>query len=292
MDPPSWFRDSVGVDGGSTIVPDERPIIVGKGHTVSTIQRSRPLVLVSALARWLGSLLAAPPPAAAATLTLVVNSSADAPDATPGDGICATTTPGQCALRAAIEEANAQPKGSVITITVPAGTYTLTLGGLTVSGNLVTIDGAGAGQTVITAAKKSQVRSVAAGAQVTLAGLTLTGKKVRGSGGALSNRGTMSLTANTVTGNPATRGGGIANLKKAVMTLSATSVLTNTTNSSAQGTAGDGGGIWNGGTLTLTSSTVNGKNIGNGGTGSNNPAGNGGNGGACDIGAYESQGAG
>ncbi|HUF54918.1 MAG TPA: right-handed parallel beta-helix repeat-containing protein [Dehalococcoidia bacterium] len=39
--------------------------------------------------------------------TFAVNSTGDAPDATPGDGICETSTAGECTLRAAIEESNA-----------------------------------------------------------------------------------------------------------------------------------------------------------------------------------------
>ena len=40
--------------------------------------------------------------------TFTVNSTADAVDATLGDGICATAT-GICTLRAAVQEANAAP---------------------------------------------------------------------------------------------------------------------------------------------------------------------------------------
>src|SRR5688572_33136742 len=52
--------------------------------------------------------------------SLVVNSTADAVDANPGDGICATSS-GVCTLRAAIQEANAS--NGADTITVPAGIY-------------------------------------------------------------------------------------------------------------------------------------------------------------------------
>src|SRR5262245_55682549 len=44
----------------------------------------------------------------APALAFVVDSTVDAPDATPGDGLCATTAD-QCTLRAAVEEANASP---------------------------------------------------------------------------------------------------------------------------------------------------------------------------------------
>lgn len=64
------------------------------------------------------------PAATAATFT--VNSTADAVDATPGDGVCATAT-ATCTLRAAIMEANALAGAD--TITLPAGSYGLTIGG-------------------------------------------------------------------------------------------------------------------------------------------------------------------
>ena len=94
----------------------------------------------------------------AAQVTFVVNSTADAVDANPGDGICQTATPGQCTLRAAIQEANAV--AGAYTITLPAGTYTLTIpgagedaaatGDLDVTQN-VTINGAGMSSTIIDA---------------------------------------------------------------------------------------------------------------------------------------------
>jgi hypothetical protein len=64
-------------------------------------------------------------PAHAATFT--VNSTADAVDAHPGDGVCADAS-GHCTLRAAVMEANALSGPD--TITLPAGTYTLTIPGI------------------------------------------------------------------------------------------------------------------------------------------------------------------
>ena len=66
-------------------------------------------------------------PAHAAVTGFTVNMSSDAADANPGNGSCATTS-GSCSLRAAIQEMDAlgQP---VNNITIPAGTYTLTLAG-------------------------------------------------------------------------------------------------------------------------------------------------------------------
>ena len=85
-----------------------------------------------------------------------VNSTADAPDASPGDGVCQTASPGTCTLRAAIQEANALPGAD--TIHVPAQTYTLTIAGagedLAATGDLdisdeVTIQGDDAATTII-----------------------------------------------------------------------------------------------------------------------------------------------
>ena len=89
--------------------------------------------------------------------TFVVNTTNDTIDANPGDGICADST-GHCSLRAAIMEANATFGAD--TISVPAGTYTLTIPGIDEdaagTGDLdvtdsVTIEGAGAGSTIIQA---------------------------------------------------------------------------------------------------------------------------------------------
>ena len=70
-------------------------------------------VLASALA-----LAAGPTPTAhAAGITLQVSTVTDAPDANPGDGICASTLPGNpCTLRAAVQTANANPGFDSITI--------------------------------------------------------------------------------------------------------------------------------------------------------------------------------
>ncbi|NDJ36766.1 MAG: hypothetical protein GYB64_19100 [Chloroflexi bacterium] len=58
--------------------------------------------------------------------TFAVNSFLDSVDASPGDGVCADAS-GDCTLRAAVIEANALPGAD--TITLPNGTYTLTLAG-------------------------------------------------------------------------------------------------------------------------------------------------------------------
>src|SRR5207247_9755677 len=84
-----------------------------------------------------------------------VDSTADAVDARPGDGVCATLA-GQCTLRAAVQEANARP--GTDSISVPPGTYVLAIPGAgedaSATGDLditddLTITGSGAGSTIV-----------------------------------------------------------------------------------------------------------------------------------------------
>src|SRR4051794_31869873 len=62
-------------------------------------------------------------PSVASAATLTVNSDADAPDASPGDGACDTADK-TCTLRAAVMEANS---GSGDAIVLPAGHFKLTI---------------------------------------------------------------------------------------------------------------------------------------------------------------------
>ena len=99
----------------------------------------------------------ATPTASGLGATFTVNSTNDAVDANPGDGVCASSV-AECTLRAAIMEANVHAGSD--TIIVPAGAYTLALTGpdeeASATGDLdvtdgVTIQGAGAATTIIDA---------------------------------------------------------------------------------------------------------------------------------------------
>lgn len=112
--------------------------------------------------------------------TLVVNDSSDINDINPGNGICETALGSSiCTLRAAITEANTLPGSD--DITVPAGTYTLSMVGadedLNNSGDLdvtntLTINGAGQNTTIIDANKIDRIFDVIFGA-LTLNSLTV-----------------------------------------------------------------------------------------------------------------------
>ena len=79
--------------------------------------------------------------------TFTVDSTADAVDAYPGDGVCATAA-GECTLRAAFAEANAVDDGEVH---VPPGTYKLSMGSSLSksSGFNITVAGTDAASTII-----------------------------------------------------------------------------------------------------------------------------------------------
>lgn len=250
----------------------------------------RPRVMQLAASMGVGLLVAGLPVAAlgepasaSTTLSLAVNSTADAPDSHPGDGICADTA-GQCTLRAAVQEADAQPSGSVIAVSVPAGTYRLSLGPLPITKNTVEVTGAGSTATVVENATKvnGELVSVATKSAATFSDLELTGGKPgKTGGGALVNAGTTTLNSVLVTKNRSRSGGGLTNAKAAILKLVGSTVSNNTAASARVNstTGGSGGGILNAGQLQVTASTLSGNLAGQGGFGSTDPGGSGGSGG-------------
>src|SRR5713101_4320179 len=192
------------------------------GAPTSRRRASRPLLALGlALLAGLG-LSIRPPAAAAATVTFQVTTTTDAPDASPGDGICADAA-GQCTLRAAVQEADAQPSGSTITILVPAGTFPLKLGVLSLTANTITVQGAGAVATTVDGRNASQVFNVSSAATVTLGQLTITHGNAS-LGGGIGNAGTLTVTSTTVTTSVANNGGGIYNNQGGTLTLAGTTV--------------------------------------------------------------------
>jgi hypothetical protein len=171
------------------------------------------------------------------------------------------------------------------------GTITLTSGELLVSQDL-TIDGPGAGQLAVSANGAGRVFEIASGATASVSGLTIENGQVNNfidvpatAGGGISNRGTLTVSNCTFSGNSAPSGGGIDNMG----TLSVTdctfsgnsagafgggikndgslTVLT-VTNSTFSGnySPGDGGGIYtNGFAATVTDCTFSGNSASSGG---------------------------
>lgn len=205
----------------------------------------------------------------------IPNSFADEIDLNPGDGVVDTTS-GNITLRAAIMEANAL--GGADTITLGAGTYELGIAGgledVGLTGDLditsdLTIQGAGAGTTIVDANGIDRVFHVRAGADVGISGLTITGGVAQGdpssllgwSGGGIVNNGELVLTDCVVTGNAATEpadksgdGGGISN-GEGKLTLLRTTLSNNTCEDTGGGLRSHGSSA----TVSIIDSTLSGN---------------------------------
>src|ERR1051326_517059 len=169
----------------------------------------------------------------AQALTFTVNSTTDAVDANPGNGVCATAA-GQCTLSAAIQEANASHGAD--TISLPAGTYTLTIAGRnedaaatgdldiddSSSNSTLTINGAGAATTIIAMGNgtdgKGLDRVFHIMSNAAISGVTIRNGHVLDMGGGIYNTsnltsgGSLTLTNVVITANSADNdGGGIQN---------------------------------------------------------------------------------
>ena len=187
--------------------------------------------------------------------TFVVDSTVDAVDATPGDGVCATSG-AVCTLRAAIQESNALAGAD--TVTVPAGTYTLTIGGTfenaAATGDLditddIVINGNAVSATIIDANAIDRGFEIL-GASATFSNLTIRNGNSAGNGGGINLNATASatLSASTLSGNTTAAGGG------GIHNSGVTLVLTNVTVSG--NTANRGGGLACTRPCTLTNVTV------------------------------------
>ena len=207
--------------------------------------------------------------AAAAAVTFPVTKTTDT-----ADGVCDA----DCSLREAIIAANAA--GGPDTITLPAGTYILTLAGpdsedASANGDLditsdVTITGAGSATTIVDGNSTNRVFEIFVG-PVSFSGLTVRNGLAAGFGGGINNRSTstVTITNSIISNNQASGfGGGINNNGAGTVSISNSSVTGNTALGS-----NFGGGINNNfnGTLNVTNTVVSGNTAGGfGGGGINN----------------------
>ena len=234
-----------------------------------------------------------PEPDVSLQVNVTVNSTADAADVSPGNGVC-ETAPGNgvCTLRAALEESNARTDFPTDVITLPAGTYILTLGELKITDSLF-LNGEGAEVTVIDGNSASRVMVIrntgkkpivnirritiqngnaaysisgggiyiGEGAYLGLYDSVVTNNAARQFGGGVSNAGQVLLRRTTVSGNrvptdggggQTASGGGLLNFRSGLMTLEASTISGNE--------ATRGGGLRNaGGRLRITNSTISGN---------------------------------
>ena len=197
-----------------------------------------------------------------------VNSTDDAVDANPGDTFC-ETAPGNrvCTLRAAIQEANSFP--IFHNITVPSGTYVLSLGELLVTEKIYIYgSGQGEGNTVISGNDTSRIFKISYGVSLIINNMRLrNGSHTAGGsltgGGAVYNQGELDALNVTFLGNNTNGyGGGIFN--DGVLTLNYCTFSSNQ--------AGNGGALFNNGTADIfnVAFTANSAGSGNGGAVYNN----------------------
>lgn len=208
-----------------------------------------------------------------------VDTTADTDDANPGDGV-ALDANGKVSLRAAVQEANALggndtyligfaiPRAATIEDPPPPPHWTIPLrtAMATFTANIwVSGDGWNTHE-IVGGADDKGMFSVAATSTSTISGVTLANGVMTGSGGAVTNQGTLLLSAvkitgctadyggaisnssqlrvvnswiegNTARGGPGGRGGGIAGQGKSTALVTGTQILSNTADSRGGGVA-------------------------------------------------------
>jgi len=180
-----------------------------------------------------------------------VNSTTDADDANPGDGLCATSA-GECTLRAAVTEANALPGQDEVDL--PSGTFPLALGQLSISDDLM-LRGAGMTRTTIDGGGGDRVLSLGEGGavHVDIAGVHIThGTTSSSGGGILAGGAVVSISDSSITDNQAgVDGGGVACDQVCALVISGSRITRNRA-------VGYGGGIEEiiSSALTISNSTI------------------------------------
>jgi CSLREA domain-containing protein len=199
------------------------------------------------------------------TATFFVNSTADAADETPGDGLCRTTA-GDCTLRAALQEANMLT--GMDEIVLPQGTYTVN-STLTINSTVTVRNDTNAGaEPVLDANGSARIFDVQPGGNATLSGLTLRESSglgsmrnqavltlrdsaiIQGNGSGIVNGGTLAVINSTISGNIGVglvNNSGTANVRNATIADNTTPTMN-----------GAGGIEHNGGTVTLRNSVLSG----------------------------------
>jgi hypothetical protein len=175
-----------------------------------------------------------------------------------------TNDNGSGSLRQALADAN---DGDMIDATGISGVITLATGELLVTKS-VTLNGAGPDLLAVDGNASSRVFHIFSGKRATISGLTIRNGHDNTLGGGIENEtgATLTITNSTITsntagsiGNPAVEGGGIYNL--GTLTIINSTVSAN----AAGGISGAGGGIFNAGPLTIAGSTFSGNSASTGG---------------------------
>ena len=207
------------------------------------------------------------------------------------DGVCSA----DCSLREAIAAINSAvtPDNAIVfnaEVFDTARTITLTSGELQINNTNSTfiINGPGANLLMISGNNQSRVFTIAAGASITINGITITGGNGAGTvnngfgGGILNNGGVVTITDSIINSNNTANGngagvsndnGGLLNINKStvsnnrainrdgggIFNFGAGSIVNITNSTFSDNSANSGGGIYNFSTLNLTNSTISGN---------------------------------
>jgi len=183
--------------------------------------KSRSFNLLVSLALFLSLLGSAVTVTPAHAANFTVNTTNDTPDLIFGDGLCQDAA-GNCSLRAAFLEA--QVLGGADTITLPAGTYTLTLGSALSVNTPVILNGSGAASTIIQASTCDPITTpggctpattsvifISALGSLTLNDVTIQNGNSGSDGGGIRNTGSLTINNSIIKNNKtALNGGGIS----------------------------------------------------------------------------------
>jgi CSLREA domain-containing protein len=222
----------------------------------------------------------------AAVLILLLGQTAEAAQITVNTTADELNANGNCSLREAIQAANTDAAVDACTagggsdqITVPAGTYLLTIPGTGENNNAdgdldiqtsMEINGAGAATTIIDAEaageRHFEIFGTQGGAAVTISGMTLQNAVGSSDGGSINVEGesdSLILNSSVVNNNTAEDAGGIEN--DGTLTINDSTISNNETEDED-----DGGGIRSGGTLTISRSLIHGNQAHSGGGGISN----------------------
>ncbi len=215
---------------------------------------------------------------ASPTATFVVNSTVDAVDANPGNGVCQTAVAGQCTLRAAVMEANALAGKD--SIQLGNNIHTLTISGVdeeaAATGDLditsvIVITGNSSSQSIVDGNQLDRVFDVHSSGNLSLTSVMVrNGRAVPGivsvGGGGIQNAGYLTIENSAIYSNSAETldGGGIYNSVGTVI-ITNSAIISNAISGNVVRT---GGGISNNaGSLQISDSEINNNdnNLGYGG---------------------------
>jgi hypothetical protein len=175
-----------------------------------------------------------------------------------GNGSSGTGTSGTLPYVITQANANPNPAGSLIEFdpAVFSSPQTITLANtltLTEKAGPEVIDGPGADLVTISGNQSVQVFQVNSGVTATISGLIITGGIGSGSGGAISNTGTLSISGSTLSGNSAGGQGGAIDNEGGTLSISDSTLSGNVARA-------QGGAICNNsGTLSISDSTFSGN---------------------------------